>query len=470
LEIAIKFFTDPHQVVMILRPSDSKQSLVRFFYRDSGGVLKVESSFCEFSVPPNFGAPLLVEGNTATEAPANAAQVAIAETGPPAMNGPALTVEEDDAVMELPAPPRVPRRRVSMVWPLVMATAVGTLAVWYWLTRPPERLALRVLDSGGQLRILWEPVPNGEAGNLEIADGGTRFSITLTPDQLRSGTLTYSRHSESVNVRLEALRRGAGPLAETAHFAGKNDAPAEPAPPQTGSASRDTPKLPGATPSVPEKTAEVVVSVPVAKSRAAVPKFSAPVPSVSKPANATPDLAPPPVIAESLPPSVPAVGSLNTPLPDPVPPKEPPAASRPSQAAPPRAAPQVQVTPASGRLIWIGHVQKNQEFWISGKSCSMGALIGELPGKPVKFSILPGEFLSGGIVLFTGNPQYANSVIESPGAQNGWSKTTYTWNPKYANDVVVKESPATQNQWNRIVLQSRNPRISVVVIDWTLVN
>ena len=118
----------------------------------------------------------------------------------------------------------------------------------------------------------------------------------------------------------------------------------------------------------------------------------------------------------------------------------------------------------------MGRLQKNQEVAINGNLCSTGALKGELPGKPVKFSVSPGDFSSDGIVLYTANSQYANSVIESPGEQNGWNKTTYTWNPKYANDMAVKEAPAAQNQWNRMVLQSKNPRISVVVIDWTLVN
>ena len=75
-----------------------------------------------------------------------------------------------------------------------------------------------------------------------------------------------------------------------------------------------------------------------------------------------------------------------------------------------------------------------------------------------------------GMELFTANSLYANSVIEPPGEQNGWNKTTYTWNPKYASDVVVKEAPSEQNQWNRMVLQSKNPRILIIVIDWTLVN
>ncbi len=96
--------------------------------------------------------------------------------------------------------------------------------------------------------------------------------------------------------------------------------------------------------------------------------------------------------------------------------------------------------------------------------------MGELPGKPLKFSISPGDLSSDGIVLYTANPQYANSVIESPGAQNGWNKTIYTWNPKYANDVTVREAPSAQNRWNNMILHSKNPKISVVVIDWSLVN
>jgi hypothetical protein len=115
-------------------------------------------------------------------------------------------------------------------------------------------------------------------------------------------------------------------------------------------------------------------------------------------------------------------------------------------------------------------LQKNQELWISGKLCSTGTVEGELPGKPVKMVMLPGEYVSDGIVLYTGNPQYANNVIESPGAHNGWAKTSYNWNPKFASNVTVKEEPNEQNQFNRVVLVNKNPLVSVIFIDWTLAN
>jgi hypothetical protein len=132
--------------------------------------------------------------------------------------------------------------------------------------------------------------------------------------------------------------------------------------------------------------------------------------------------------------------------------------------------PRVPAAPSSGRVIWIGRLQKNQPVTINGRNSSTGTIIGELPARAFKFSISPGDLSSDGIVLYSANMQYANSVVEPPGAQNGWNKTVYTWNPKFANDISIDEGPAAQNGWNRMVLRSKNPKISVIVIDWTAVN
>jgi proteasome lid subunit RPN8/RPN11 len=470
LEIVSTFFPHPHQVVMIVRPSDSLQSLVRFFCRESDGVLTAESPFCEFNVAPTFDGPPPVDVREEREALPAAPPSRMQAAAPPAVSQ-AETEALNTAPAESPEAPGAPQRPINLAWPLALATVIGTLVAWYWLTLPPERLALHVFDTGGQLRIMWDPVANGKAGNLEIMDGGARYSITLDGDQLRSGTFTYARHSESVNVRMWASRPGTGTLVEAASFRGKNDVPAELNPPPTGSASRDAPKTLEA-----DKPAELVLSVPVIMPRAVRPKFSAPAARARPPVKQAPELAPPPMIAQSAPASVPApVKTLSPPVEKPEPPAPQPTAVVPAQTAASKpvaaaAPPHTAQTPASGRVIWIGRLQKNQEFWISGRSCSTGTLIGELPGKPVKFSVSPGDLASDGMVLYTANAQYANSVIESPGAQNGWNKTTYTWNPKYANDVTVIEAPAAQNQWSRMMLRSKNPKISVVVIDWALVN
>jgi hypothetical protein len=145
----------------------------------------------------------------------------------------------------------------------------------------------------------------------------------------------------------------------------------------------------------------------------------------------------------------------------------PPPVQNPVRPAPAARPPAAQ--PASGRVIWIGRLQKNQTLIIKGKNSSTGTLIGELPSQPVKFSLSPGDLSSDGIVLYTSNSQYANNVVEPPGAENGWNRTIYTWNPKFANDVSVQETPSAQNGWSG-VLRSRNPKISVIVIDWAVLN
>jgi hypothetical protein len=215
------------------------------------------------------------------------------------------------------------------------------------------------------------------------------------------------------------------------------------------------------------------------------PKFSPPSTNSSDARTtqaAAPELAAPPqlshqVLAAGLPPlghpDLPPENSVTGQQRPPAPAPPPAAASPLTSETPARvaaAAHVVPTAPAAGRLLWIGRLQKNQTLTINGRNCSTGTLIGELPLRPVKFSVSPGDLSSDGIVLYTSNLQYANSVVEPASAQNGWNKTVYTWNPRFANDIAIQESPASQNDWSRIVLRSKNPKLSVIVIDWALTN
>lgn len=92
-----------------------------------------------------------------------------------------------------------------------------------WLTRPPERLGLRVIDEGGRfniMRIWWNPV-DGESGRLEIIDGAEQHSLRLTPDLLlSSGPIRLGRNTSNVYVRMEVLRRNKPPLWDAVDFVG----------------------------------------------------------------------------------------------------------------------------------------------------------------------------------------------------------------------------------------------------------
>ena len=104
---------------------------------------------------------------------------------------------------------------------------------------------------------------------------------------------------------------------------------------------------------------------------------------------------------------------------------------------------------------------------IQGRTTSSGSLNGELPGRPVHVTVYPADLSSDGLVLYSSNLKYAKTATEPPGQQNGWNKTLYTWDPHHSKALSVNEAPNPRNDWNRIVLQSRNSASSVIVIDWT---
>ena len=474
LEIASTFFARPQHVVMIVRPGNSVPTHVRFYFRESDDALTAGSPFREFTVPlareiqPPFDFARL-------DSDANPGVHRAIELPPPESSTQLEPSREANGLFLPPAP--VAKRRISSTWPLVLAMVASVVTMLYWLNRPPQRLALRVFDTAGQMRILWEPTQQRAMAHLEIDDGGAKLWIELQPDQLRSGNYTYSRHSGNVTVRMVMQRQGAAALSEMASFFGAGgqavDALSARSTPAGSSVSRDRLMPSSSLANIPEKPAELVISVPVERARP-VPKFKAPAAAASRAAAVeklpAPELAPPPVLAHDTPSAVlgPPV-RVEPPVQKPAEPAPAPSANAAQAMNTSTVTPRTPAAPASGRIIWIGRLQKNQPVAIDGKTCSTGTIIGVLPGRPVKFTVSPGDLSSDGIVLYTANPQYANSVVESPGAHNGWNKTVYTWNTKYANDVAVEEAPAPQNRWNRLVLRSRNSKISVVVIDWSLV-
>jgi len=126
------------------------------------------------------------------------------------------------------------------------------------------------------------------------------------------------------------------------------------------------------------------------------------------------------------------------------------------------------VTPSSGRLIWTGRLQKNGTLIIDGGAASIGSTTGELPGKPVKVTVWPGDLSDDGIVLYASQMPGGAGTLESPGPQNGWNKTVYQQNPHRAGEIAVVEAPGPGNGWKRLVLRSRSQKPSVILVEWSL--
>jgi hypothetical protein len=96
-------------------------------------------------------------------------------------------------------------------------------------------MGLHTADFDGQLQINWDrfspPVQQGTAGVLEISDGGPLpNSIPLDLAHLQTGSFTYARQSEKVDVKLIVRWPDGQESREVATFLGKlpeRKAPAE---------------------------------------------------------------------------------------------------------------------------------------------------------------------------------------------------------------------------------------------------
>lgn len=480
VEMANALFPQPWQVALVMRPANSATTRVRFYFREHEGPWTAECAVREFTLPPAELA----------SAPAYAAL--------PAPGGEGAGGEL--APIEPPQPPMSslldqPERRSGPRFPIAAIVAALALAAggayYYYGFSGPRALGLSVqaTDSPSQVRVAWNrmsaPVRDARSGYLEIADGGESERVDLDHEQLQIGYVNHQRRSGAVTVRLVVAEDGGPPAEETAQFAGPA---AQQLVADNTAASPQNAAPTEAAPAQEQKTQEIVVPVPVETDEPEAPeerpKFQPPAAKQPSKTGSGPAMveAPPQVAAPTQ-----AVhnepASLAVAIPHSAPPPEKPAPVRPAAANPtnaalqtaqvparPAAMPRPAAAPASGRVIWIGRLQKNQPLTITGKGSSIGTLIGELPGRSFKFSVSPGDLSNDGIVLYSSNMEYANSVVEPPGAENGWNKTVYTWNPKFANDISIDESPNAQNGWSRMVLHTRSLKISVIVIDWRAVN
>ena len=269
LEIHNRFFPQPWQVALVMKPHTFQPMRCGFFFREADGSIHATAAYQEFvldAMPlrpvPSGMVPSMGDGT---------AVVPVVEPEPPK---PAIPVTED-----LAAPPRepaaAPEPPAMIVQPLD-APKFAAVAVeersWLWLkvlvclsiglgagafgfrtrqvwlpklmgaappaaaaTAPPADLRLSTFDKDGQLQIRWDEsspaIRQATSGVLSIADGGLPTKeLHLDVDHLRGGTFTYGRDSAQVDVTLTVQQQSGAPVRAGAAFVGHSPAPAEPVP------------------------------------------------------------------------------------------------------------------------------------------------------------------------------------------------------------------------------------------------
>jgi hypothetical protein len=78
--------------------------------------------------------------------------------------------------------------------------------------RTTERFQVRAEESGGRVRLDWNPasalVQQADAGALEVVDGGASQRYNVAKKILSQGGLDYHRRSDDVLLQIQLLRGG----------------------------------------------------------------------------------------------------------------------------------------------------------------------------------------------------------------------------------------------------------------------
>ena len=258
LQIHNRFFPEPWQVALVMKPHTFQPARFGFFFRQADGSVHATASYREDALDAlpmrqiPAGVPTAPPSNDPPQRNFRPVPVAgpvlesVVAATPPA-TADAAAPPPAPAAAELPVPKFVVESESSarrwLVAGIAIVAVLGVLAAaWQvrqmWLPqvlaaiRPPApatvapSLGLHLIDHEGQLQIQWDPsspsVRRASDAILEIAGGGPLpVAIQLDTAHLQAGSFTYARTSEKVDVQLIVHQKDGPDLREVTSFLGK---------------------------------------------------------------------------------------------------------------------------------------------------------------------------------------------------------------------------------------------------------
>lgn len=240
IEIFNEFFPSPLQATLVVKPALHQPCRAAYFLRDSLGAVdggKVLETF-----------ELRIRGRAPLPGPVDRMPVVIPRREPvpepplpweatpeppaPAAAPPrpaARKPEPVDLPKFLTAEPAPPSRWGRFLWVSLLVLALLGGAAYagraYWRWRYPESLGLQVIEREGQLVIEWNRnsslIREAAQAVMQIRDAGRVENMPLDGTQLASGSITYSRKSGDVEIKLSVPLEDGSTRQESTRFLGQ---------------------------------------------------------------------------------------------------------------------------------------------------------------------------------------------------------------------------------------------------------
>lgn len=243
LGIHHRFFPKPDDVALVMRLTKDQPATAGFFVRDSNGLIETDASPLELTVVPD---PSALLGPTRLTAARRGSPARRDRPRPATETAAPAQAPHQAAPIEIPQPslalPRIAERRAPSQQPaqpqgwfsfgkaavgLGLAAGlalVGWMVMSLWQTKPVTA-SLKLEEVDGQLEVRWDhgsrAVRNADRGIVTIQDGSQRRGIDLTGEDVRRGTVFYTRRAEDLQVRLELYKGDEVVLQEMARFVGQ---------------------------------------------------------------------------------------------------------------------------------------------------------------------------------------------------------------------------------------------------------
>ena len=249
-----RYFPEPWQIVLVIRPHMYEPAQAGFFFRDGAGDVQAGASRNEFQLenrrrrlpvgfdprqrPRKPDAPAEAPWRAAppSREPGDVPPRPAFPAAPPRARAPKPVPrrDADGRPTSAPYPVDYPRRRSTRLI-AIAAAVVGVLLLGVFLLAPAldrdgmaTGIGLQVRDVAGQLVVEWNPISpiiaEAPGAAMHIVDGAEVRSVDLTPEDLSSGSLVYQRRTGDVEFNLVLAGTGATPVSEIARYVGAEPA------------------------------------------------------------------------------------------------------------------------------------------------------------------------------------------------------------------------------------------------------